>query len=267
MTGSLHALRCHRPLRPRRRRCGDTAIASNPLNGAAPVSGRGQVGVVQPRSVLVAEAAGAGRGAEGQGRIAVGDQAVLVVVRKCPDGSRPRARRSGSASPAAPVQSSGAQARVRRLRPARAGVEREVDARHADARGEGASPRRARRCRAPCRCCRWSPRPGRWDAPGPRRRPVRSACSGRTAPMGCRPRRGHHHRLRRCRHGGCPDTSIKVAKAAGMTDRFTLLLLVRLRQSAGTPGQVHSLRAHREGTLVKARSEPRRHVPPGDDDG
>ena len=52
-----------------------------------------------------------------------------------------------------------------------------------------------------------------------------------------------------------PITSNKVATAAGMTDRFTVLLLVRLvdRWDAGL---VHSLRTHREGT--RARLDGRR---------
>src|SRR6476661_11195836 len=45
-----------------------------------------------------------------------------------------------------------------------------------------------------------------------------------------------------------PSTSIKVATAAGITDRFTVLLLVRSGSMAGTRGRVHSLRAHRERT-------------------
>ena len=57
--------------------------------------------------------------------------------------------------------------------------------------------------------------------------------------------------LRGCRHGGCPITSIKVANAAGMTDRFTVLLLVRLGRPLGRQVRVQSLRAHREGTYQR----------------
>ena len=117
-------------------------------------------------------------------------------------------------------------------------------------KGQSSGP--TRRCRPPCRCCRWIRRRERSDAPGPRRRPVRSACSRRTGPMGSR-------LVTRTSPPGCADagmavapiTSIKVAKAAGMTDRFTVHLLVRLGRSLGRQGAGSSLRAHRQATCDK----------------
>ncbi len=83
---------------------------------------RGQVGVIQARPVCIAEPARSGRRPERHGRVAVGHQAVLVVVRQCADGSDLRhAIRIGFADRTR--ASSGAQARVRRLRPACARVE------------------------------------------------------------------------------------------------------------------------------------------------
>src|SRR4029450_1687939 len=81
--------------------------------------------------------AGAGLRTARHARVAVGDEAVLVVPRQRPDRAElRRARRVGVAWSAQAVARG--QAGVGRLGPGRAAVEREVDARHADARRERA---------------------------------------------------------------------------------------------------------------------------------
>src|SRR3954451_4210485 len=94
---------------------------------------RGQVGVVEPRSVRPAEVAIRIRArTEDRDRIAIGDQSGLVVVRQRAD--RTYSRGAGSIAPAL----------IGRLAPARTPVEGEVDARIPDTLNERAVPAHAR---------------------------------------------------------------------------------------------------------------------------
>ena len=99
---------------------------------------RREVGVVQPRAVGPGERPVRARlGPEGQGRVAVGDQAGRVVVRQRAD--RPaRGRAGGIGVTHGAEAAAGRQAGIGRLRPARPRRARDVDARDADARREGA---------------------------------------------------------------------------------------------------------------------------------
>ena len=112
------------------------ALEAGLVTGSAEVGG--QVRVVQARAVRPREvAAGVGPRAERDRRVAVGDEAVLVVPRDRPDRAARDGRALGTGADGA-VAVTGAPARVRRLRPGVTGVEREVHARDADARSERA---------------------------------------------------------------------------------------------------------------------------------
>ena len=132
-------------------RCGDVVGARDPdrlvpleagLVTSGPEVGR-QVRVIEARAVRPGETAVAVRlWPERDSRVAVRDQAVLVVPRQRPD--RPAGERLATRiRPGNPVAVAGAPAGVRRLRPVVAGIEREVHARDPDPLGERAGVVRA----------------------------------------------------------------------------------------------------------------------------